>query len=59
MSANLGDCFRMNDYRQRYNPFSYMSDGGMNGEVAAPPGISGMAVGYKQQDNGSLNATAN
>lgn len=59
MSANLGDCFRLNDYRQRYNPFSYMADGGMNGEIAAAPGISGMAVGFKQQNNGSLNAIAN
>lgn len=58
MSANLGDCFRMNDYRQRYNPFSYMADGGMNGEIAAPPGISGMAVGTRQQNNGALNAEA-
>ena len=58
MASNLGDCFRINDYRRRYNPFSYLQDGGMNGELAADPGISGMPVGFKQLNNGILNADA-
>jgi len=58
ISSNLGDCFRMNDYRQRYNPFSYLSNGGMNGEVAADPGISGMPTSTIAKNNGSLNAIA-
>jgi len=38
VSSNLGDCFRMEDYRKRYNPFSYLETGGMNGETAAEVG---------------------
>ncbi|NBP04286.1 MAG: hypothetical protein EBU90_30200, partial [Proteobacteria bacterium] len=57
LAQNLGDCFRMDDFRRRYNPFSYYEQGGANGEQAAPPGISGMPVGYKNVKNNSLNST--
>jgi hypothetical protein len=40
VSSNLGDCFRMEDYRKRYNPFSYLETGGMNGETAAEAGAT-------------------
>ena len=40
VSINLGDCFRMEDYRKRYNPYSYLETGGMNGETAAEAGAT-------------------
>ena len=40
VSSNLGDCFRMEDYRKRYNPFTYLESGGMNGESAAEAGAT-------------------
>jgi len=40
ISTSLGDCFRMEDYRKRYNPFSYLEAGGMNGEAAAEAGAT-------------------
>lgn len=58
VSSNLGDCYRVNDFRRRYNPYTYLADGGMNGEVAGDPGINGMPVGYVPQNNGNLNADA-
>lgn len=58
IANNLGDCYRLHDYRTRYNPFSYLSQGGMNGETAADPGISGMPTSYVPKNNGILNAVA-
>lgn len=40
IANSLGDCFRMEDYRKRYNPFSYLESGGMNGETAAEAGAT-------------------
>ncbi|NBP03017.1 MAG: hypothetical protein EBU90_23470, partial [Proteobacteria bacterium] len=57
LAENLGDCFRMDDFRRRYNPFNYYEQGGANGEQAAPPGISGMPVGYKNVKNDSLHSS--
>lgn len=30
--ANLGDCFRIQDYQRKYNPYTYTKRGGSNGE---------------------------
>lgn len=57
VARSLGDCYRLDDYRRRYNPFHYYEEGGPNAEQAAPPGISGMPVGYKVQKNDALNAS--
>lgn len=40
IANSLGDCFRMEDYRKRYNPYSYLESGGMNGETAAEAGAT-------------------
>jgi hypothetical protein len=40
IANSLGDCFRMEDYRKRYNPYSYLETGGMNGETAAEAGAT-------------------
>lgn len=52
----LGDCSRLEDFRQKYNPFSYLLNGGQNGEAAADPGLSGVPDGGVPVRNASLNA---
>lgn len=57
VANNLGDCFRLNDYRKRYNPYFYYQNGGPNAEQAAPPGITGLPVNYTKVTKNTLNNT--
>lgn len=54
LANTLGDCYRMADYKRRYNPYTYQENGGANAEQAAPPGVAGMPVGYTPVKNNSL-----
>ena len=40
--ANLGDCFRIQDYQRKYNPYTYTTTGGLNGEGAGPQSATGI-----------------
>ena len=42
LSANLGDCFRIQDYQRKYNPYTYTKTGGSNGESIAPRPVTGV-----------------
>lgn len=36
LSVNLGDCFRIQDYQRKYNPYTYTDSGGSNSESVGP-----------------------
>lgn len=40
--ANLGDCFRIQDYQRKYNPYTYTKTGGSNSEGAGPRSATGV-----------------
>jgi hypothetical protein len=42
LSANLGDCFRIQDYQRKYNPYTYTKTGGSNGESIGPRPATGI-----------------
>lgn len=41
--ANLGDCFKIQDYQKKYNPYTYTKTGGSNGESVGPRPATGVA----------------
>lgn len=42
LSVNLGDCFRIQDYQKKYNPYTYTKAGGTNGESIAQRSTTGI-----------------
>ena len=43
LSVNLGDCFRIQDYQRKYNPYLHAEQGGSNNEGAGPRSVTGVA----------------
>lgn len=42
LSANLGDCFRIQDYQKKYNPYTFTPTGGDNSEGLGPRSDTGV-----------------
>jgi hypothetical protein len=42
LSVNLGDCFRIQDYQRKYNPYLHAEQGGQNSEGVGPRSSTGV-----------------
>jgi hypothetical protein len=42
LSVNLGDCFRIQDYQRKYNPYLHAEQGGQNSEGVGPRTSTGV-----------------
>jgi hypothetical protein len=52
MIANLGDCFRQNEYQKNHNPYTYVKSGGTNGEGVGPRSAMGVVEATIQRGKG-------